>query len=179
MAFTSSMMQQSLDTSRAPRVRPSAAPASAAGLVAGRCDETRCRAAASEVNTTTSQHGSCFLPHEEEKEKEKSRRGRGRGSSALCASIRMSTGRLALAATLAHMGLRFGKLNPIALTQRDNRRGCSRKGARFPQQQLPGLSSVRQRIYISHQPPHQLIQLNSMKIIDYTQLFKKKVTHAK
>lgn len=105
MAFTSSMMQQSLDTSCARRVRPRAAPASAAGLVAGRCDETRCCAAASEVNTTTSQHGSCFLPHEEEKEK--SRRGRGRGSSALCASTQDESGAISISSYISAHGFTF------------------------------------------------------------------------
>lgn len=108
MAFTSSMMQQSLDTSRAPRVRPRAAPASAAGLVAGRCDETRCRAAASEVNTTTSQHGSCFLPHEEEKEKSR----RGRGSSALCASTQDESGTISISSYISAHGFTFWQIKP-------------------------------------------------------------------
>lgn len=110
MAFTSSMMQQSLDTSRARRVRPRAAPASAAGLVAGRCDETRCCAGASEVNTTTSQHGSCFLPHEEEKEK--SRRGRGRGSSALCASTEDESGAISISSYISAHGFTFWQIKP-------------------------------------------------------------------
>lgn len=65
--------------------------ASAAGLVAGRCDETRYRTVTSEVNTTASPHGSCLLPREET-----AGGGRSRGNNVLFAPTPEENGTISI-----------------------------------------------------------------------------------